>query len=263
MLLSPAKSLRADVDRQAGTCPAFRDKTTELVKALQKLDSKQIADLMRISPPLAAMNQQRFADWHWEAHTGLGQPAALLFDGPVYQGLDYGSLRARERQFANRRLRILSGLYGILRPGDLIQPYRLEMGSRFRVNSQSKDLYQFWGSDLQNAISNDLPGRSAVILNLASREYARAARLPELQGERAPELQVIEPHFLDRSRKGEYKMMTAYAKRARGLMARFVVSHRIQNPTDLQRFDLEGYRLDPAAGTPASPVFKRDHPIKA
>ena len=195
---------------------------------------------MKISDPLAQLNAERFARWSKKFNQDNSRPAMLAFDGDVYDGLAARSLNARQRDWAQKHLRILSGLYGLLRPMDLMQPYRLEMGTKLPTK-RGKDLYAFWGDDITQALNEALADAKAkALVNLASEEYFKSVR-PALL-----DVPVITPVFED-WKSGRYKIISFFAKRARGLMARYAIEHKLKNPEGLKHFDSDGYAFDAKA----------------
>jgi uncharacterized protein len=266
-LLSPAKTLNYESPVLASTAkkatePLFRAQAAELIEVLRKKTPVQVAALMDLSPALAALNVARYAAWQPEATPLNSRPAVLAFAGDVYAGLDAPSLNSAELTWAQRHLVIISGLYGALRPLDRLQPYRLEMGTALKTK-RGKDLYAFWGdavaAHLNERLNESLReqragARAPVVVNLASIEYARTALRPALQA------RVIDCVFEDW--KGErYKIVSFFAKRARGLMARWAVQQRIDRPERLAEFAGEGYAFDAAASTPERLVFRRREPF--
>ena len=252
IFLSPAKSLDYKTPPHVAdfTQPAFLDRSATLVRALRKLSPADIAKLMDLSDTLAFLNFNRFADWSQSFTPENAKQAVLAFDGDVYDGLAAKTLSAADLAFAQRHVRILSGLYGILRPLDLMQPYRLEMGTKF-ANAKGKDLYAFWGETLLDAINAELDAMARpVAVNLASEEYFKAAVGRKLRGE------VIQPVFQDWSA-GRYKIVSFFAKRARGLMTRYAVINRLEEPEGLKDFDVDGYAFAPAVSDEKSWVFRR------
>lgn len=250
IVLSPAKSL--DLDTPSPTpeksLPRFADRAAQLIGVLRDLSPGQVGDLMHISDQLSALNVARYASWtldHSEGHQ-----AVMAFNGDVYAGLDARSLDADGLAFAQRRLRILSGLYGLLRPLDLIHPYRLEMGTRL-ANPGGKDLYTFWGESITAALNAELAETgSTALVNLASEEYFKSVK-PKLLA-----VPVITPVFED-WKNGKYKIISFFAKRARGMMARFAIENGITDPQDLKAFDVDGYAFVPAESSERSWVFRR------
>ena len=252
IFLSPAKSLDFQTPPQvpAFTQPAFLDRSAELIDGLRRLSPAEIAGLMDLSDPLARLNYARYAEWSPPFTPENAKQAVLAFDGDVYDGLAAKTMDAADLGFAQDHVRILSGLYGLLKPLDLIQPYRLEMGTKF-ANARGKDLYAFWGETLLDAINAELDAMARpVAVNLASEEYFKAAVGRKIRGE------VIQPVFED-WKGGRYKIISFYAKRARGLMTRYAVSRRLTAPEDLQGFDLDGYAFAPEASEARTWVFRR------
>ena len=255
ILLSPAKQLDFDHDGAAlePTQPRLMERTRELAETAKDLSARDLQLLMDISEDLAQLNRERFQAF--DPDNAEGEPAALTFAGDVYRGLDAGSLGKDDLKWAQRRVRILSGLYGVLRPLDRIQPYRLEMGTRLKTD-HGPSLYEFWDEDIAERLKADLDGHDhEVIVNLASQEYARAAKLKSIG---AP---VIECDFKE-EKDGKLRTLMVYAKRARGLMARWIVEHRVEDPARLKDFDLEGYRYDAEGSTETKLLFTRPQPAK-
>jgi cytoplasmic iron level regulating protein YaaA (DUF328/UPF0246 family) len=252
IVLSPAKSLdyESAPTTDVHTQPEFIARSAELIKHLRELSLAQIASLMHISDPLAALNAERFASWSHKFTTKNAKQAVLAFNGDVYGGLDAASLTGKQLDYTQTNIRILSGLYGVLRPLDLMQPYRLEMGTRF-ANPAGKDLYAFWGDEVSLALKRVLAEhKSKTLINLASEEYFKAVRPKVLDA------QVITPVFQD-WKGGKYKIISFFAKRARGLMARYAVSHAVKAPEKLKAFDVEGYAYVPDASTENTWMFRR------
>jgi cytoplasmic iron level regulating protein YaaA (DUF328/UPF0246 family) len=254
-LLSPAKTLdyqtplsRAVTTR--ATEPLFTPRAAELIDQLARLTPPQVAQLMDLSDELAALNVGRYAAWSPVADTENSRPAALAFDGDVYGGLDAHTLKPAQLDWAQQHLVILSGLYGVLRPLDRLQPYRLEMGTRL-VNPAGKDLYAFWGASLAAYLDGELAGEALpVVVNLASQEYFKAV------DRRALRARVVDCVF-EEWKVDRYKIISFFAKRARGLMARWAVQCKAATVTRLQQFDLEGYAFDAAVSLPDRLVFRR------
>jgi uncharacterized protein len=252
IFLSPAKSLDYKTPAQVATHtqPAFLKQSETLIKQLRKLSPADLAGLMSISDPLALLNFNRFADWKLPFTPENAKQAVLAFDGDVYDGLAAKTLSPADLDFAQQHVRILSGLYGILKPLDLMQPYRLEMGTRF-ASAAGKDLYAFWGETLLDAINGELAGMPRpVAVNLASEEYFKAAVGRKIKG------QVIQPVFED-WKSGRYRIISFYAKRARGLMTRYAVVNRLDEPEGLQGFDYDGYAFAAEASADRTWVFRR------
>ena len=252
IVLSPAKSLdyKTPVRVKAPTLPEFASESAKLIADLKKLAPQDVAKLMGLSDQLATLNVGRYRDWSRKFTEENSKPAIYAFDGDVYDGFDVKSLDAKSVQFAQDHIRILSGLYGALKPLDLMQPYRLEMGTSFK-NARGKDLYAFWGGRVTDAIKKVLEKqKKPVLLNLASEEYFKVLQPKEL------DCPVIAPVFQD-AKDGKYKIISFYAKRARGLMARYVVENRITDPADLKGFNLDGYKYYAAESKVDKPVFRR------
>lgn len=253
-VLSPAKSLDFATPPSVATYtqPQLLAESQLLVERLRALSPLELAKLMGISDQLAALNAVRYAQWSLPFAPGNAKQAVFAFNGDVYDGLDAPTLAPDDIDFAQQHLRVLSGLYGVLRPLDLILPYRLEMGCRL-ANARGRDLYAFWGerlADVINAALADVGARALV--NLASLEYFKAIRS---KGLAAP---VIEPVFEDWSAKErKFKIVSFYAKRARGMMARFMVRERLLEPDGLKDFAEDGYAYCAAASSPERWVFRR------
>ncbi|MCC2959216.1 peroxide stress protein YaaA [Massilia sp. IC2-278] len=250
LVISPAKSLDLDTPTptREHTLPDFIDRAGQLIGVLRDLSPGQVGDLMHISDALAALNVTRYASW--TADHADGYQAVMAFDGDVYGGLDARSLPPEAIAFAQRHLRILSGLYGQLRPLDLIHPYRLEMGTKL-ANPGGKDLYTFWGETITRALNAELEKTgSATLVNLASEEYFKSVK-PKLLA--AP---VITPVFED-WKNGKYKIISFYAKRARGMMARYAIENGVTDPEALKEFDVDGYAFVPEESKERTWVFRR------
>ena len=255
-LLSPAKSLDfetrvpAAVARRA-TQPLLADRAAQLIEILRQRSPGEVAALMDLSDTLAALNVGRYAAWQRQATAANSKPAVLAFDGDVYGGLDARTCKAADLDWAQEHLVILSGLYGVLRPLDRLQPYRLEMGTSLATPA-GRHLYEFWGDDLAAYLNERLAAqRRPVVVNLASQEYARAALRPALKA------RVIHCQF-EEGKAGRYGIVSFFAKRARGLMARWAIEHRVRRPESLQLFNREGYAFDPAVSEPDRWVFRRE-----
>ncbi|WP_336368112.1 peroxide stress protein YaaA [Marinobacter sp. C2H3] len=252
MIISPAKTLdyESPLATQTYTQPDFVDDACELVDQLKTLEPHQISNLMSISDKLGQLNAERFRDWHTPFTPENARQAVLAFKGDVYTGLDAEQFSEDDFAFAQDHLRMLSGLYGVLKPLDLMQPYRLEMGTRFE-NTRGKDLYAFWGNRITNEINRLLAADDGVLVNLASNEYFKSVRKKDLKG------RLITPQFKD-WKNGQYKMISFYAKKARGLMCRFAIENRITQADDLKGFNLEGYAFSAADSDADNWVFLRD-----
>ena len=251
-LLSPAKSL--DYETPLGdvphTQPQFKAQSQALIEVLRTQSPQQIASLMDLSDALSALNVARYAAWSPRSTLRNARPAVLAFNGDVYEGLQARTLPVAALEWAQQHMAILSGLYGVLRPLDLLQPYRLEMGTRL-ATPQGSNLYQFWGSSIAQHLNQRLRAdTSPVVVNLASREYFKAVDRKTLK---AP---VVECVFED-YKGGAYKVISFHAKRARGLMARYAIEHRITTPEGLKHFDSEGYAHAPEVSVLDRLVFRR------
>ncbi|MBU3583071.1 peroxide stress protein YaaA [Polynucleobacter sp. 15G-AUS-farblos] len=252
IVLSPAKSLdyKTPVKVKTPTLPEFVSESAKLIADLKKLAPQDIAKLMGLSDQLAVLNVGRYRDWSKKFTEANSKPAIYAFDGDVYDGFDVKTLDAKTVAFAQEHIRILSGLYGALRPLDLMQAYRLEMGTSFK-NPRGKDLYAFWGTRVTDSLKKVLEkDKKPALLNLASEEYFKVLQPKDLG------CPVISPVFQD-GKDGKFKIISFYAKRARGLMARYVVENRISDPADLKGFNLDGYRYYAAESKPDKPIFRR------
>jgi cytoplasmic iron level regulating protein YaaA (DUF328/UPF0246 family) len=250
IVISPAKSLDLDSPPTTleRTTPRFIDDATELIRVLKPKSPAEIGALMDISDQLSVLNVTRYADWHPDH--GAARQAIMSFDGDVYTGLAARTLDAQALGYVRDRVRILSGLYGVLRPLDAMHPYRLEMGTRL-ANPRGKDLYAFWGERVTAALNADLKDAGApVLVNLASEEYFKSVK-PKLL-----DVPVITPVFED-WKNGKYKIISFFAKRARGTMARYAAEQGITDVERLKEFDVDGYAYDEAASTDKSWVFRR------
>lgn len=250
IVLSPAKSLdlASPLTTEQHTIPEFIPQAAELIDVLRAYSPAQIGELMSLSDALSVLNVGRYA--HWQPDHADGRQAILSFNGDVYAGFDARSLDARGLEYTQRHVRILSGLYGLLRPLDLMHPYRLEMGTRL-ANARGKDLYAFWGETITAALNRQLAETGATALvNLASEEYFRSVK-PTLLA--AP---LVEPVFQD-WKNGKYKIISFFAKRARGMMARYAVDHAITDPQRLKAFDVDGYAFEADASNEREWVFRR------
>ncbi len=251
-LLSPAKSL--DYETPVGdvphTEPLFVKQSTRLIKLLREKSAQDISEMMDLSEALSTLNVQRYKAWKPKFTAENSKQAVLAFDGDVYGGLDAKTLKAKDMAWAQDHVRILSGLYGVLRPLDWMQPYRLEMGTRLG-NPGGSNLYQFWGSQISEFLNQELAGdKTPVVVNLASQEYFKAVDLKALKA------RVVECVF-EEYKNGQYKVISFMAKRARGLMARYAVTHHITSVKKLEAFNLEGYAFAPAVSGPDRLVFRR------
>jgi len=252
MVLSPAKTLdyESPLMTEAHSLPDFIPRSAELINTLRELSPDKLGTLMKISDQLAHLNVDRYARWSKKFTFKNSRQALLAFNGDVYEGLDAPSLNEKQLSWAQDHLRILSGLYGVLRPLDLMQPYRLEMGTRLQ-NTHGKDLYAFWGDEVTASLNESLAAvKSSALINLASEEYFKSVKPKNLT------VPVITPVFED-WKGGNYKIISFYAKRARGLMARYAIEKKITKPEQLRLFDTEGYAYEPKSSTETTWVFRR------
>ena len=250
ILLSPAKSLdyKSTIESPFVSNFAFQKESKQLVKQLQKLNSKKIQDLMHISLDLADLNVDRFKKWGISTEiTQNNQPCAYIFNGEAYKGLSFSSFNEAEIERAQDQLRILSGLYGILKPLDLIAPYRLEMGTKLKVNEKTLNLYRFWGDKITKHLEKE---EKELIVNLASNEYSKVIQFDQLTAK------TITPVFKE-FKNGTYKIVMMYAKHARGQMANYILKNNIQHSEELKNYDLDGYRFDENQSTDKEWVFTR------
>ena len=252
IVLSPAKTLDYDtpLTTDEHTLPDFIEDAAELVDTLKQRSPADLSELMGISDALAVLNVTRYAEWSRKFTKKNSRPALLAFNGDVYEGLDARSLTSRQLAYTQSHVRILSGLYGVLRPLDLMQPYRLEMGTRL-ANARGKDLYAFWGGRVTEVLNKALAGQKRkVLVNLASEEYFKAVRTKQLDAE------VVTPVFED-WKGGRYKVISFHAKRARGMMARFAATKGVKQVEKLKEFDVEGYAYDESVSAGHQWVFRR------
>ena len=252
IVISPAKTLDYSVDSKSNhTVPQFLSQSSKLIKTLKEKEPKDIASLMGLSDKLATLNFDRYQSWKAaKSVSSDAKPSMLVFKGDVYQGLNAEDFSNKDLKFAQKHLRILSGLYGILRPMDIMKPYRLEMGTKLET-SKGKNLYEFWGNLVQNNVIDDLSSqKSDLLINLASKEYFSVlGKMPEF-------INVVSPVFKD-YKSGKYKIISFYAKKARGLMARWIIQNKITDFEELINFDIDGYKYSKAESTTSEPVFLR------
>lgn len=250
-VLSPAKRLDWQPVAAKTTTPEFADEAMKLVKTARNLTLGELQKLMSLSPDLAKLNRDRFKAYEAEPDVFATRPAVLAFAGDTYIGLEASTLDLEEMAWAQDHLRILSGLYGVLRPLDALQPYRLEMGSRLKTR-RGKNLYEFWRDTLSKTLNQQAAAMATdILVNCASQEYFGAVKLDALN------LRVITPVFME-MKGAEPKIVSFFAKRARGAMARFVVQNRLTNPESLKDFDSGGYAYQPAMSQGDRLVFLRD-----
>ncbi|CAK9887602.1 MULTISPECIES: peroxide stress protein YaaA [Pseudomonas] len=253
-VISPAKTLDYDTPPVTPryTQPQYLDDSQELIVQLRELSPAQISELMHLSDKLAGLNAARFGSWTPAFTPDNAKQALLAFKGDVYTGLDAQSLSEDDFSYAQDHLRMLSGLYGLLRPLDLMQPYRLEMGTKL-ANARGKDLYAFWGTRISEWLNQALAEQGDdLLLNLASNEYFSAVKRNALKA------RVINTEFRD-FKNGQYKIISFYAKKARGMMSRFVIQERINDPEQLKQFDVQGYYYSAELSKADNLVFLRDH----
>ncbi len=256
VVISPAKRLDWDTRDVVVTQPDFQEDAVRLVKTARNLTLGNLKGLMSLSDDLARLNRDRFAAFEAEPPAEMTRPAALAFAGDTYQGLEAATLDADEMTWAQDHLRILSGLYGVLRPLDAIQPYRLEMGSRLKTR-RGGNLYEYWRDDLSKALNVQAAVvGSDVLVNCASQEYFGAVALKALK------LRVVTPQFMEDKGDGKGpKIVSFFAKKARGAMARFIVQRRLTDVEAIQEFDIGGYVWQQETSTPDRPVFVRPYPV--
>ncbi|HET8731039.1 MAG TPA: peroxide stress protein YaaA [Moraxellaceae bacterium] len=255
LILSPAKTLdyESPVPALPLTTPGFPGQSQALVGLLRDLSVQDLARLMDLSDKLAALNVARFAEWSPVFTDANSRAAILAFRGDVYEGMEAWTFSADDHAFAQTHLRILSGLYGLLRPLDRLQPYRLEMGTAL-ANPAGRNLYAFWGDTLAQALNESLIGQGDdVLVNLASEEYSRAALTPALRA------RVVTPQFRE-EKDGRFRMVSFHAKRARGLMAGWILRNRLGKPEELRDFDAGGYRFNAGLSGGDTLVFTRPMP---
>lgn len=252
IVLSPAKSLdfQTPVPTNISTIPELLGEAEELVSIARGLSELDLIKLMEISPALARLNVDRFRSWTKTPGADLVRPAVFAFNGDVYEGLNAGSLKKHHLSYLQRHVRILSGLYGVLRPMDQLQAYRLEMGTSL-ITPHGKNLYQFWGQKVTEILNTQLVSvNTNVLVNLASDEYFKVVKPALLNAD------IINPVFQD-WKNGRYKIISFYAKRARGLMARYCAENAISDPESLKSFNTEGYAYDEESSEKGRWVFRR------
>ena len=239
IVVSPAKTLDYDTPpkTKSHTVPDFLKDSQKLIKRLRGFSPQDISELMNVSSNIAELNFDRYKSWSANFTEKNSKQAVLAFKGDVYTGLDAESFSAKDFKFAQQHLRMLSGLYGLLRPLDLMKPYRLEMGTRLS-NERGKNLYEFWGSEITEALNQQLKKiKSDYLINLASNEYFKSVKPKELNGE------IITPAFKD-YKAGQYKIIGVYAKKARGSLSRFIIQNQLTDPEDIKDFDVDGYKFN-------------------
>ena len=251
-ILSPAKTLdyETPLKTKLNSQPIYGRESNQLIKTLRTFEPLEVASLMKISDKLADLNHKRYVEWRNKPAESKTRPAALAFKGDVYQGLEAQSFNDNDLKFAQRHLRILSGLYGLLRPLDVIQPYRLEMGTKLKT-SKGQNLYDYWGTKLTDGLNEALKeSKEGTLVNLASNEYFGAVQPELLEGS------LLNIGFKEK-RNGQLKFVSFSAKKARGLMANFIIKERVKKPEDLKSFDLENYRFNAKMSSELEWTFSR------
>lgn len=254
IIISPAKSLdfESPISIETKSNIRFTEEPQLIVEELRKKNTSDIGYLMKVSDKLAELNYNRYQEWEYPFKSENTRQALFAFKGDVYQGLDTFSLSENEISTAQNQLRILSGLYGLLRPLDNIMPYRLEMGTKLSFQKHT-NLYSMWGNKITDMLNEDIKsGNHKALINLASNEYFKAVKKNDIN------VPIITPTFKD-LKNGKYKIISFYAKKARGLMTRFIIQNKLTNPEDLKAFNLNGYYYNNNLSTETDPVFTRDH----
>ncbi|MBF0266332.1 MAG: peroxide stress protein YaaA [Gammaproteobacteria bacterium] len=254
LVISPAKKLDFDsiAQTEKHTQPDFLNESQELIDTLRPYSSEQLSKLMHLSESLSDLNYQRYHDWHTPFTPQNAKQAISTFKGDVYTGLNIESFNDQQLDFAQNHLRILSGLYGLMRPLDLMQPYRLEMGTRLE-NPKGKNLYEFWDTTITEAINKQLENsKSEVLINLASNEYFKSVK-PKLLA-----TPIITPNFKELRDDGSYKVIGLFAKRARGMMAAYILKNQLTNPEQIKNFNEAGYQYNDELSTAKDWIFSRD-----
>ncbi len=252
ILLSPAKTLdyKSAVTLQETSTPYFQKEADSIAATMKKFNQKQLTQMMNISLDLAQLNIERYQNWEMDTDITPQRQAIYAYKGDVYLGLDAYSWGKEQMEIAQKNVRILSGLYGYLRPIDLIKPYRLEMGTTLKVKNSS-DLYAFWKTKITSTLKKEIKQQAnQTVINLASNEYAKAIDFKSLK------VPVISPQFLD-FKNGQFKMISFFAKKARGMMAAYLTKYNIQDPAHIIGFSQDGYLYNSSLSTEAKPVFTR------
>ena len=252
IVISPAKKLdyETPVKNKKFTMPGFLDDSAELITTLRQYSAMDLAELMHLSMKLAELNFDRYYSWKKNYDESDARQCLLAFKGDVYAGLDAESFKQKDLDYAQSHLRILSGLYGVLRPLDLMMPYRLEMGTKLE-NDRGKNLYEFWGDKITDAINRQLKAqKDDILINLASNEYFKSVKPKKVEG------RIITPQFKE-NKNGQFKMIGIYAKKARGLMSRYILLNRLKDPEDIKAFDYEGYAFNASLSNDDQWVFTR------
>ncbi|EGQ8590922.1 MULTISPECIES: peroxide stress protein YaaA [Vibrio] len=253
IVVSPAKTLdyESPVSISNFTQPELTAHSAELIQVCRTLSSQDVSELMSVSDKIAGLNVARFAQWSETFTLDNARQAIFAFKGDVYTGLEAETLSPQDLDFAQQHLRMLSGLYGVLRPLDLMQPYRLEMGTKL-ANARGTNLYQFWGDIITEKLNQAIEAQGDnVLVNLASNEYFKAVNPKRLNA------QIVTPIFKD-AKNGQYKIISFFAKKARGMMARYIIENRIKSVKDLEGFNTSGYYFVASESTPTELVFKRE-----
>lgn len=252
IVISPAKTLdyESAPKTKTFTTPDYLKQSQQLINRLRNFSSLDISDLMKVSAKIAGLNFDRYESWKKPFTLKNAKQSILAFKGDVYTGLDAESFKADDFKFAQNHLRVLSGLYGLLRPLDLMQPYRLEMSTRLKTDS-GKNLYEFWGSEITDGLNKQLKKiKSDYLINLASNEYFKAVKPKELNAE------IITPAFKE-FKNGDYKMIGIYAKKARGMLSRYIIQNKLSSPEELKSFNEDGYRFNKTLSKGNDFVFTR------
>lgn len=252
IVISPAKTLDYETvpKTKVFTTPDYLAQSQQLINRLRNFSSLDISDLMKVSAKIANLNFERYETWKKPFTVKNAKQSILAFKGDVYTGLDAESFKADDFKFAQNHLRVLSGLYGLLRPLDLMQPYRLEMGTKLKTDI-GKNLYEFWGSDITDGLNKQLKNiKSNYLINLASNEYFKSVKTKEINAE------IITPAFKE-FKNGDYKMIGIYAKKARGLLSRYIIQNKLNDPEDIKSFNEEGYRFNKTLSKGNNFVFTR------
>lgn len=250
VILSPSKTLDFDKETTGKfTVPDFLDDSEVLIKELCKLSRGELSSLMELSDKLTELNYSRYRAFTRPFTKENARQAIFAFKGDVYEGLEADNLSTDDIKYADNHLRMLSGLYGLLRPLDLIMPYRLEMGIALK-NPKGKNLYEFWGDKITDKLNENLAKQGKILVNLASNEYYKSVKPKKIEGK------IITPEFKE-NKNGQYKMIAIFAKRARGLMASYIIKNRIEDIAGLKSFDCEGYKYNSQLSTEDKPVFTR------
>ncbi len=253
-IISPAKTLdyQTPLTTTNHTTPELLDQSRILVERARRLSALDIAELMNVSMKIAQLNHERFGQWRTPFTLENSRQALFAFKGEVYSGLDAATLNEQQLEFAQSNMRVLSGLYGVLRPLDLMQPYRLEMGRKIDTD-YGKNLYEFWGAKITEALNKQMRAiNTRYLVNLASNEYFKAVHADLLDGE------IITPEFKD-WKGGQYKVIGVYAKKARGKLCRFIIQNKLAEPESLKLFSVDGYQFNPEQSSDNRIVFTRNH----